>query len=417
MLRKGFLILSLAVALPLAGGAAGQSVLQRTPNLSGGWEAAPGTLYFNFLHRFIASDGPVRKVSNVPTFLLGAGLPGGILVAANYSTNSDLVAAYPNEWEFFGRYVPLSEFRGGPVDLAIQAGYNNAAESFDAELNAARQLGRLRLIGAARWLSNGYHTDSSRMALGGGALLQVNRWLAVGGDVVQLLDRDSTEESAWSGALQLAIPYTPHSLSLQVTNTTTSTVQGSSRGSSTRRYGFEFTIPVNLGRYFGKRPEAAPAPVVPSEPAPTPVLVPVARDTAAQPVRDTVRPPVRDTVRAVTPVDTTRRDTTRAAPARTPPAAARPPQTQTAQAAAPRPVSARMRQLNFEPRRLQITAGTVVVWRNDDQVVHTVKAADGSWESPTINPGGSYRRTFSRPGRYEISCGPHPFMKQTIEVK
>ncbi len=160
------------------------------------------------------------------------------------------------------------------------------------------------------------------------------------------------EDAAWSAALQIAIPLTPHTLSLQVANTATSTIQGSSRGSDVRRYGFEFTVPITLARYFGKRPASAAAPNVPSEAGPS-----------------------------------------------------------------GRAVNSRMRNMQFEPRTLHLAAGTTVSWRNDDQVVHTVKAGDQSWESPPIEGGGAYRHTFAQPGTYEITCGPHPFMKQIVEVK
>ena len=76
-----------------------------------------------------------------------------------------------------------------------------------------------------------------------------------------------------------------------------------------------------------------------------------------------------------------------------------------------------MRNLVFEPGRIQVPPGSTIVWRNDDQVAHTVKAANGSWESPMIQPGATYRRTFPRAGTFQITCGPHPFMKQVVEVK
>jgi plastocyanin len=345
-------VLLVALDLPAA---RAQSVLQRTPNLSGGWPATHGTLYFNFLHRFIVGEAPTRKVSNVPTFLLGAGLPGGILLGANYSTNSDVADSYPNEWEFFARAVPLQEFRGFPLDVSLQVDYNNAAESVDGELELARQIGRLRLMGVARGMSDAYGSDRARAAVGGGALLRLTRTISIGGDYVKLLNAEEgvEEEPAWSAALQLAIPLTPHTLSLQVANTTTSTLQGSSRGSDTRRYGFEFTIPITLARYFGKRSETANA-----------------AEAAASKASD-------------------------GAPT----------------------TNSRMRNMQFEPRRVRIAVGSTLAWRNDDQVVHTVKALDGSWESPAIEPGGVYRHTFSQPGEFEITCGPHPFMKQTVEVK
>src|SRR5881409_2311040 len=58
-------------------------------------------------------------------------------------------------------------------------------------------------------------------------------------------------------------PYTtlfrssPHTLSVQVTNTNTATLQGASRGIDRVRGGFEFTIPFTLSRYFGRRSKTA----------------------------------------------------------------------------------------------------------------------------------------------------------------
>src|SRR5881396_462090 len=227
----------------------GQSVLERPPNLSGGWLGAPGTLQFNFVHRFGVGDAPLRKVTNSPTFLLSYQLPLPLLIGFNYATSSDVAAAFPNEWEVFGRYA-----RSG---VALQAGYNQAAGSLDAELTGARTLGRLRLMAVGRVLSNGYHSDTARYAVGGGAALRLNRWFALAGDVSTLLDRRANEDPAWGAGLQIAIPYSPHTLSLQVTNTNTATLQGVSRGIDRVRGGFEFTIPFTLGRYFGKRRETA----------------------------------------------------------------------------------------------------------------------------------------------------------------
>ena len=75
--------LPVAALLLLPIGAGGQSLLERPPNVSGNWVGAPGTIYFNFVHRFATSDAPERKVSNVPTFLLAAGLPKRLLAGFN----------------------------------------------------------------------------------------------------------------------------------------------------------------------------------------------------------------------------------------------------------------------------------------------------------------------------------------------
>ena len=88
------------VGLLLAGSGVGsaQSLMERSPNLSGNWVGTNGRLYFHFLHRFTSSDAPERKVSNVPTFTMAVGLPARTLVGAHYATNSQLAPRYPNEW-------------------------------------------------------------------------------------------------------------------------------------------------------------------------------------------------------------------------------------------------------------------------------------------------------------------------------
>src|SRR6266576_1652145 len=98
------LAVALTVAPPLVTTAGGQSLLDRTPNLSGGWLGTRGTLQFNFVHRFGVGDAPLRKVTNSPTFLLAYQLPVPLLIGFNYATSSDIAAAFPNEWEVFARF-------------------------------------------------------------------------------------------------------------------------------------------------------------------------------------------------------------------------------------------------------------------------------------------------------------------------
>jgi plastocyanin len=233
----------------LSNGAAAQSVLERTPNLSGGWLGSTGTLQFNFLHRFSVSPAPLRNVDNSPTFLVAYRLPFPVLVGINYATSSDIVSGFPNEWEAFARYVRF----GG----AVQLGYNQAARSVDGELTLGRTLGPVRLLAVGRSLSNGYASDTTRYAVGGGATLRLLRWVALAADFATLLDRRPGEKAAWGAALQLAIPYSPHTFSLQVSNTSAATLQGASRGLDRVRGGFEFTIPFTLSRYFGRRTQRA----------------------------------------------------------------------------------------------------------------------------------------------------------------
>lgn len=236
-----FRIVLLALILPA--GLRGQSVLDRTPNLSAGWTGTPYTAFFNFLHRFNHTAAPERQVLNSPTFLMGYSPTNNALLGVHYATRSDIAARYPNEWEFLARYRLLN-FAG------VQAGYNNAAKSLDGEVSLSRDINRVRVIAAVRAFSKGYGGDSARFALAGGAVLRFSRFLALAGDIATLINKDPAEEIAWGAALQLAIPSTPHTLSLQLTNTTTGTLQGASRGGR-RRFGFEFTIPLHMARFRG----------------------------------------------------------------------------------------------------------------------------------------------------------------------
>jgi plastocyanin len=78
-----------------------------------------------------------------------------------------------------------------------------------------------------------------------------------------------------------------------------------------------------------------------------------------------------------------------------------------------------MQDFAFTPARLEITAGTMVVWTNDGSVPHTVTADDGrSFESGLVVAGGgiwSFR--FERPGTYPFHCAPHPFMRGEVVVR
>ena len=294
MLHRGCL---LAATLVLASGRAvgAQTVLDRTPNLAGAWVGPAGVLHFNFLHRFSISSAPERKVTSTPTFLLAAGLPARTLVGVHYATNSELSPRYPNEWEFFGRYAPFDQELGSPVDASLQAGYNLAAEGLDAEAAVARRQGRLRILGAFRVLAEPGDESGADVALAAGAALRLTRDIALSADVASLTDRAPGERVAWAAGVNLAIPHTPHTLSLHATNTNNATLQSSSRGTGETRYGFEFTIPLTLSRYFGGRRAEAPPP---SAAAPATA----GRDTVMAEVRDFMFQPARLTVKAGTTV-------------------------------------------------------------------------------------------------------------------
>ena len=423
----------LAVAVTALGGALplqSQSLLERTPNVAGGWTGVPGTLQFNIIHRFTRGSPPTRKVVSSPTFLVAAGLPWHSLVGYNYSTNSDLAPQYPNEWEFFGRVAPFAKEGPLHVDVGIQGGYNLAARSTDGELSAARWLGPVRVLGAARVFSDAFGLGETKGAYAAGVVLRLGRFAALAGDYASVIDRPAGYDAAWSAALQLAIPYTPHTFSFQATNANTATLQGASasRGGQ-RRYGFEFTIPFTLGRYITHRQARPRADVtlapVDSDAVTMDTTAVTARPLSMQPaasqdsarsdrtttgaVSDSAARATADTGR-VTDSARTAPSTSARTPARAPRAASTLPGRNTVSRAS-------MREMAFRPLRIEVAAGATVVWTNSDAMVHTVTSDDGRWSSGAIEPGATWRRRFDRPGTYSFHCTPHPFMKGVVVVR
>lgn len=348
-----------------AAGAAAQSVLERPPNFQGSWVGESGTIYFNTLHRFTATGPPARKVVNYPTLLFGVGLPLDVLVGANYSTNSALVPQVPNEWEFFARYSPLAESDGAPLGIGVQAGFNEAARSWDGQLSVGKELGPAELMAAGRVFSNAFDAGSTRYAWAGGMTLRLAEFAAVAADYGDLVDRAATEgEPVWGVGLQLAIPYTPHTLSFQVSNARATTLEGASVGSDETRYGFEFTVPFTLSRYLGSGGGGNSARTA----GPTAEMADGVRtgDVAAE-------------------VGMTNR-------------------------------------LTFTPETVRVRVGETVRWRNSSDLLHTVTAdpekvsdpanvslPEGAapFDSGNLEPGATFDHTFTQPGRYKYVCIPH----------
>lgn len=370
-MRTRFLLTGALVAsmlLGVNGTARGQSALDRPPNLTGTWTVLPGTIQFNFIHRFEVSDPPLRKVTNSPTLTLATGLGHRSLVGFAYASNSDLVPAYPNEWEFFGRWMPLTRRAGHPLDVSLQAGYNLAAESIDGEILLARDFGPARILAAGRAFSDGYASKEERFAVAAGGSLRVTDWLALSADYGTLLDRKDDERWTWGAGAQLGVPYTPHSLSIHATNVNTGTLQGTSRGTRTR-WGFEYTVPITVGRYvsgFGGSSGESEADDRSDRAA---ISGREASDLSPRQVAGT------DTVRV------------------------------------------EIQQLRFGEEKLRVSAGATVTWINRDPVIHTVIADDEEFDSGSIEPGSRWSRTFPEAGTFSYHCTPHPFMTAQVVVE
>jgi len=406
-----------------------QSLLDRPDNISTDWIGNSGTVYFNFVHRFSVSPPPERKVTNFPTFLIATGIASQALVGVNYATNSALEARYPNEWEFFGRYAPIQQDAGAAFDLGGQLDYNLAVKGWDGEVSIARRQGPVRLVALTRVIADTLNGSASRLGFGGGGTIRLGRFLALAGDAMTLTKREAGETIAWSAGIHVALPNTPHTLSIHISNAGTSTLQGFSRGGHTRRYGFEFTIPLPLARFFnpdasGGAPVAAPTPTdsIAAVAAPMPASAP----TAAPPptVPDSAPTPVPAAVPAAPKPTTSPAAPTRSAPPTPTPKPAAPAAPRRAAAtparrttATPQVANARIKSQSFIPSRLEIPVGTTVQWKNLDALMHTVSAVDKSFSSGVISADGSFSHTFTKPGVYQIFCMIHPFMKATVVVK
>ncbi len=256
--RTAFTVL--AVWSPLGA----QSLLYRPANLGGTWTPEGGVVQFNFVHRFYVSPGPAHKVTNFPTFTLAVGLGHAIALGTHYGSNSQVVQNpyRPNETELFGRWRAVGAEGKPGFAVAVTPAYNVAARSADGELSVDYTAGRVTVSGAARGMTKAFGLDTARAAFAGGVVARLTDYIAVSADLGSFVS--PTTRAAWSVALDVVIPGSPHTFSLQASNATTSTIEGNSIGFGKMLYGFEFTIPLHLKRF---RPwfHRAPTPVATGE--------------------------------------------------------------------------------------------------------------------------------------------------------
>jgi len=107
-----------------------------------------------------------------------------------------------------------------------------------------------------------------------------------------------------------------------------------------------------------------------------------------------------------------------------PPRAAMGPMSMPATAVAPAPASqtaagttaVAVKNFTFAPATLTVKAGTTVTWTNNDGEPHNIVATDGTFRSATLDTGGTFQHTFTKPGSYTYLCSIHPFMRATVVV-
>jgi len=83
-------------------------------------------------------------------------------------------------------------------------------------------------------------------------------------------------------------------------------------------------------------------------------------------------------------------------------------------------VTVDMKNIKFVPMDVTVAEGGTVDWTNSDQVPHTVTKGDGpgeQFDSGTVGPGGTYKRTFRRAGKVNYVCTIHPGQTGTVTVR
>jgi plastocyanin len=71
----------------------------------------------------------------------------------------------------------------------------------------------------------------------------------------------------------------------------------------------------------------------------------------------------------------------------------------------------------FQADIIKIKKGTKVIWTNEDSAKHTVTSDDGGMlDSPVLDKGATYEKTFQESGVYRYHCEPHPNMLGAIIV-
>ena len=80
-----------------------------------------------------------------------------------------------------------------------------------------------------------------------------------------------------------------------------------------------------------------------------------------------------------------------------------------------------MQNNTFQPAEVTVSAGSTVIWTNDDALAHTVTS--GPRGSATdlfdenVRADGAFRFTFEEPGTYPYHCTIHPGMDGTVIVE
>jgi plastocyanin len=351
------LIVSMLLAtVPAAG--PGQSTLERTSGLPETWTGIPWSLELG-LFTILGPDARdvTPGLAADPAVRAALALPGRLVAELRYAPQP-VETDGRDELEAALRLGLFGENGARAGDLSLEARFGTAARTVLVGGAAARWLGPIRLAGSAGALLDEEDAVRARPVAGAGAVWHPARGrapIALTADATALLAAADREAIAWRAGVQVGVSFTPHTLSVFATNAGTS-LPGRYQGTDDVRFGVELTGHVPVGRFLGRY---------------------VDRDVAREAVREAERAEAESQNVVVVPI----------------------------------------RDYRYAPTRIEITAGTAVRWVNEDRVLHTATADNGSWNSGGIAYGESWTAVFTEPGLYPYHCGPHPYMRGVVVVR
>ena len=193
-----------------------QSLLERSPNIQGVWGLESGRGVFVFAHRFEVISGG-DELTSIPTLTLGAGLPLHLTTGIDFTSYSEAVPdkVAGNEAQFWIK----RPVRVAPsLDVAPILAYNTAASSFDGALDVRVALTRrLQAFAEGRAFSDLFGSGDAGAAGAVGMGIRLFEHLSLTADIGKVLT-ESDVPAAWSAAVAMEIPGSPHTVSLVASN-------------------------------------------------------------------------------------------------------------------------------------------------------------------------------------------------------
>ena len=86
------------------------------------------------------------------------------------------------------------------------------------------------------------------------------------------------------------------------------------------------------------------------------------------------------------------------------------------------PADVEIKLFQFQPGTVEVKAGSVVTWTNQDDIEHTVTSGepekrDGKFSTPLDGKGTRARVAFAQPGVFPYFCDRHQAMRGEIRVQ